>query len=432
MQRTALREALLWPVAALALCALVPAESLASDVVDKTNWQQVVDRLPESVLNWIKSGDLQLALGEMRDEVSWESSFLEASAANADRYDIDANGGLIDRHSGVRPPHTYGFPFPQINAEDPRAGVKVMWNAALATYKYGRLFNPFAVTWIGRNGFERIIKGQVFGIAFDFQPEQLPNPDRTETRDLFQGLSPASAEGTITLTWRYLDQRPDSVWGYTPALRRIRQLTAANRSDPFLGADVAQDDGLLWLGKNQSFTWKLLRAQDVLVGAVVTSHVQLVPGQSHAGGQEWKSPATFPGIRLGLAAPGWRGAPWLPANLTWVSRPAWVVEGEPKDPYYNYGRQLFYIDRVTYKIYYKVIHTRAGEYWKTLFNDLGIGVTPDGERRYVMAGGLVAVDDRAGHATFASGNAPDFITEYNSARARPELFTLSGMSRLAK
>jgi hypothetical protein len=190
----------------------------------------------------LRPGDLTLTLGEMRDEVAWEPAFLQASAANADRYDVDEEGGLIERASGERPPHTYGFPFPEIDSADPRAGIKVMWNATVVIYKFGRLQTPFALHWIGRHGFERLVKGHAFGLAFDYQPAPLPNPERTETRDLFQALSPASVDGIGFLTWRYMDNRPDSVWGYLPSLRRVRQLTAANRSDPAYGSDITEDD----------------------------------------------------------------------------------------------------------------------------------------------------------------------------------------------
>lgn len=419
----------------LALClggAAAQAQIPPGTLINQTNWQHVTDLLPASVLEWVKKGDLTFVVGSMSDEVAWEPAFIQASEANADHYDVDADGNLVDRQTGQRPPHTYGFPFPHVDASDAQAGVKIMWNTSPVTYKFGRLYTPFALNWVGRTGFERVVRGQVQSIAFDFQPQPLPNPEGTETRDLFEALGPASAEGIAILTWRYMDNRPDNVWGYTPALRRVRQLTAANRSDPSFGSDLAEDDGLLWLGKHQSFTWKLVGTQDILVCTASTRHVRLVPGKQGPNGQEWKSPATFPGARFGMETPGWSGAPWLPTNMVWVPRPVWIVEGYPKDPYYNYGRQVFYIDRSTFKIYYKVVYSPAGDYWKTIFNDLGLGVTADGAERQVITSMIVAVDDRADHATYTKGSAPDVITEYNSARVSPDLFTVSGLLRHGK
>jgi hypothetical protein len=424
---------ILWGLLALpALAVAAGAQGLPGTTINQTNWQQVRDLLPASVVEWVRKGDLTFVIGSMSDEVAWEPAFVRASEANADRYDVDGDGNLIDRASGVRPPHTYGFPFPHIDPTDPHAGVKIMWDTSPATYKFGRLYTPFAINWIGRGGFERAAGGQAQSMAFDFQPRAVPNHEGTETRDLFEALSPASVEGIATLTWRYMDNRPDSVWGYMPALRRVREFTAANRSDAYLGSDLVQDDGLLWLGKHQSFSWKFVGAQDVLVGAISTNYVRLVPGKQGAEEQEWKSPADFPGARLGLDTPGWRGAPWLPTNMIWVRRPVWLVEGYPKDPYYSYGRQVFYIDQSTFKIYYKIVYTPAGEYWKTIFNDLGLGVTADGQERQVVSALIVAVDDRNDHASYTKGDAPDFIVEYHSARVRPELFTVTGLLRQGK
>lgn len=419
----------------VALITLTAAPTLAhvpvGTIIGRTNCDTVADLLPPPVLAWVKRGDLTLALGEMRDEVSWEPQFLQASEANAGRYDVDQEGGLIEPTSGQRPPHTYGFPFPRIDPADPKAGVKAMWNATVVIFKVGRAHQPFVLQWIGRAGFERLVTGRVFAIAFDYQPTVVPNPQRTEARDLFQALSPGSVNGIASLTWRYIDNRPDSVWGYIPALRRVRQLTASNRSDPAYGSDIIQDDGGMWFGKNQSFNWKLAGAQDVLVAAATTAHVPLVRGRAWRGGQEWLSPTTYPGARLGWETEGWTGAPWAPANMTWVKRPVWIVEGYPKDSYYSYGRQLFYVDRATFKIYYKVIYTPAGEYWKTLLQDLGIATTEDGERQIINAA-TIAVDDRARHASFGRGAAPDLIVEYHSAAAVPELFTVPSLMRLGK
>ncbi len=34
------------------------ADVLAGDIIDKTNWEKVEGMVPESVLNWIKKGDM--------------------------------------------------------------------------------------------------------------------------------------------------------------------------------------------------------------------------------------------------------------------------------------------------------------------------------------------------------------------------------------
>jgi Protein of unknown function (DUF1329) len=419
-------------VFSVALAVSLLPVAVTAKVIDRTNYREVADLLPPSLASWIARGDLELVLGKMEDEVEWEPAFRGASQANAGRYALDAQGGLIDRQTGARPPLTYGFPFPGIDPSDPAAGTEVMWDTTVAIYKFEGLHTPFALTWVGRGGFERLVRGETSALSFAFRRAPLPNSDATETRDLFEALGPGSVNGIATLTWRYLDARPDSVWGYTPTIRRVRELTAANRSDPAYGSDLVLDDGLLWLGKNQSFTWRLAGSQDVLVPTAATRYVPLTSGKQWEGGQEWISPRTFPGAKFGWETPGWKGAPWLATNMEWVRRPVWLVEGQPKDAYYSYGQQVFYIDRSTFKIYYKVVYTPAGEYWKTIINDLGIGASPDGSQREVVAAAIIAVDDRADHATYTRGNSPDFLVQYNSAQARPEMFTVGGLMRLGK
>jgi hypothetical protein len=305
----------------------VRANVAPGDSIDHTNWQSAKNVLPEPVLRWIERGDLSLVIGEMQDEIAFEPAFRAASEANAGRYDVDEEGTLVESASGKRPAHAYGFPFPIIAEDDPNAAIKMMWNTSFAAFKSGSLSVPFDLVWMGRNGFERTVGGRTFVLWFDGRPEPLENPDQTEVRDILLAETPASANGNATLGWRYMDARPDSVWGYSPAARRIRQLTAANRSDPAFGSDVVQDDALLWAGKHQSFNWKLVGSREMLVPSATTSYVSLEPGRSGPMGREWRSTSSFEGARFGWQTPGWGGAPWMPTNFVWVDR-----RGTPEGP----------------------------------------------------------------------------------------------------
>ena len=42
-----------------------------------------------------------------------------------------------------------------------------------------------------------------------------------------------------------------------------------------------------------------------------------------------------------------------------------IVEAMPKDPYYNYGRQIFSIEQNSFAPVWKQIYNRSGEYWRT-------------------------------------------------------------------
>src|SRR5437867_11537924 len=73
-----------------------------------------------------------------------------------------------------------------------------------------------------------------------------------------------------------------------------------------------------------------------------------------------------PYMKAGYELPGSRGAPWwIQENLVFVQRPVWIVEGQSSDPYYNFGKVIMYFDREMYRIYWKLVHNRAGEYFYT-------------------------------------------------------------------
>ena len=48
-----------------------------------------------------------------------------------------------------------------------------------------------------------------------------------------------------------------------------------------------------------------------------------------------------------------------------VPRPVWIVEGQSSDPYYNFGKVIMYFDKEMYRIYWKMVHNRGGEYFYT-------------------------------------------------------------------
>lgn len=60
-------------------------------------------------------------------------------------------------------------------------------------------------------------------------------------KSLLRFLAPADVEGTALLTIEQAD-RDDDRWLYLPALRRVRRISARDRSDAFMGSDFAYED----------------------------------------------------------------------------------------------------------------------------------------------------------------------------------------------
>ena len=89
---------------------------------------------------------------------------------------------------------------------------------------------------------------------------------------------PYDLAGTSVMLCRYLSAKQDVNFSYIPAIRRVRRMTPANRSDGFLGSGFTQDDMAGYDGKTPAFEWKLVGEREVLAG----SPAQLFPGAPEA------------------------------------------------------------------------------------------------------------------------------------------------------
>lgn len=417
----------------LAPANVVRADVAPGDVVDRSNWQKAEALVPPSVLQWIKKGDYALKIGALEYEATWEPEYRVAAEANAGKFDLDADGSLVDPKTGRRPEHVYGFPFPRITRDDPRAAEKIMWNTWHTLYKGTQNDFPFKIFWVGRGGFEREISAVEQVFYYDGRMGgAVSNPDRTESKELVRVVAPAYVDGIMLLTWRFLDNRPDQVWAYLPALRRVRQSTAANRSDGFVGSDFVPDDANVWFGKNQSFRWKLVGEQDVLVPTPGPRPQKLVPGEPWANGLEWLTTPQFPTAAYGFAEPSWTGAPWAPVKSIWVKRPVWVIEGMPRDPYYSFGKHVFYVDRSLYEAWYKVVYDRQGEYRKTVYKDLAPAWNADGSRRFAALSFQFASDEKTDHTCVSEAGSAQNIFRFNANTIREDMFTAAALLHAGK
>jgi hypothetical protein len=170
--------------------------------------------------------------------------------------------------TGQQPTFVYGPP-PNIDAQDPQAGSKCVWNFFYQSYLLGNSRNFVNLDWVGAQGMERRMATDVYQKYWDGQPEKY-RPTENSQNFLFQQMTtvtrPADLQGTVAMTHRFRDPtKRDQVWTYVPALRRTRAVSPANRSDGFLGSDMSQDDGSYFDGKPEDFTWRLIGDGEMLV-----------------------------------------------------------------------------------------------------------------------------------------------------------------------
>lgn len=388
------RTARITALTLLLLSAVGRAQELRpGDVLSAKNWQLAKDLMPPEVLRHYERGDYANPIVEWKNGMQrWPKAFTAATQQNGATLRLDGHGSIVETATGKRPDYICGFPFPTVTADDPNAGLKILWNHYFNWWNNGNLRNYVEVHWVSGSGVERTATQDVYFLYYQGQPRQyIPphNPDDLLAQFLATTVRPADLNGTAALTWRYRDpDKRDSVWAYVPALRRVRAVSPTNRSDGFLGSDMSQDDGPFFDGKPQDFTWKLVGEQDVL---------RLVDPFSLDGLQRriklpdggWRG--LFKKIPMvGFQDPAWKGSPWAPVSFALTRRRVWIIEGVPKDAYYLFGRIQLFIDKETYQGAYNRKFDWSGNLVNTyiVFADLN-GSGGDGDDDFYGAGTIV-------------------------------------------
>ncbi|MFQ5668031.1 MAG: outer membrane lipoprotein-sorting protein [Candidatus Binatia bacterium] len=183
-------------------------------------------------------------------------------------------------------------------------------------------------------------------------------------------------KGVGALDFRFLDpSRQDDNWLYIPAVRRVRRMSTAQRSDSLFGQDTDQDSYWGYSGNIAWSRWKLLGVKDVL-GVVHRQHFRA------------------------RRCPD--GADFVYCD-NWEKRHAYVIEGNSKLPQYAYGKRILYIDTEAWVVLYSDIYDKSGELWKVWMeffsfrkNAPGSNVVYKDEMGFTSA---VMVDTQGLHAT---------------------------------
>jgi len=403
----------------------------AGDKIDSSNWEKVKDILPPSVVNWVKKGDFILEIGELNWDFNTDVAWRKKTANNAGKYEIGSEGQLIENATGTYPEFVDGEPFPNVDwKRDPKAGDKLVRNVDTKSSRTGQLSLEFSVEWVGRNGRERTMRGVFRPYQYWVRPGgKVPNPFKFLNTALIQIVEPYDVSGIISLNQRYIDDRPDQVYSYVPAIRRVKKLAGTTRSSPFLGSDFCNDDSYMWDGKTESMNWKIVGKKIILV----PFHVWAVEGPAKLGKQadgSWKKPQDLKPTISGYDVKGWEGAPWAPTNLRWVPRTLYIVEARAKDPYYNFGPTTFYIDPVEGFVY-KVINNKSDEYWKT---GMSTYMPAEWNNKITVSSSAwqLMVDDRSDHASVNHNNGPDIDQIYMDSSLTPAMYSPTALSVLSK
>jgi uncharacterized protein DUF1329 len=324
------------------------------DTLGASNASAARDLLPPEILKHYESNGYRNEIASWPEGIHhWERSFEDATRGNTGRYGIDPETGTIVEQ-GKPAKDVYGIPFPTLDAADPEAGLKAVWNMFYNYWNVGSYHYQALIVWVSpRSGAERVSNQDVYFQYYENQSPayRVPDPQDFSWQSLAVALTPADLQGTAALTYRYRDaKKRDSVWTYVPALRRVRAVSPANRSDGFLGSDLSQDDGHFFDAKPEDFTWRTIGLREALRIADKWS----VRGEGGpavwvggpAGG--WRDAWTRNAPAAGYQVSSWKGLGWAPVSGVLTKRRFWVVEAVPRDRYYLYGRLELWIDAETW------------------------------------------------------------------------------------
>lgn len=359
-------------------------------------------KLPLGILPGICRGDYgRVEVVEVPDSAfKYSERFKARSGANAGKYYVTNEGYMYDTATKTWPHYWYGFPFPEIGPDDPEAAYKIMYNLQMSRFQIDDYYASLAVKLSPREGVGRSIEYKTSGLPYiGRQSGPTDNPDDCYLKDIIT-FAGAPYEAWSMLWWWFMDPKKwQSIWGYVPALRRVRRLSVSNTaSSTFYGAVITPDDMGGFSGKIQHMNWKLIGVQEMLVPiapsgietaimagepaprpadlssdpSIISNRGAIPVGQ--VGRVSWSEEER---VKVGYETPGWQGDPWAPVNLKLAKRRCWVVEGTPKDPYYAYGRRVIYIDQFAYWPYWTELYDRDGEYWKTILWLDKLAYTPE-------------------------------------------------------
>ncbi len=324
------------------------------DVLDSSNAAAAKDLLPPEVLKHYEKNEYRNPIGSWPDGiVHWDRSFEEATKENVGKYEIDpATGTILETSTHQQPAYVYGLPFPQIDLTgDPQAGIKAAWNTINNFWNNGSYHFLTSLVWASPKGADReSVQDATFAFYENQNPKyRFPNPANYAWQSISVAATPADLQGTAALTYRYRDPaKRDSVWTYVPALRRVRAVSPANRSDGLLGSDLSQDDGSFFEGKIEDFVWTTVGIREGLRFADADSIKGEGGPPKWVEGGGWRDVWEKKRPAAGYQMADWKGAAWAPVSAVLVKKKFIVVNGVPRDKYYLYGRIELWIDTDTW------------------------------------------------------------------------------------
>ena len=312
--------------------------------------------LPPEILSRLEAGAFSITVQETTDLPPGEEYVAATITAGPD-VRLAAQRHKLEGY-------TEGLPFPQLNPDDPQAGLKLAWNLrfreggdqveqwhdVIVLDDVHRILQGYAAYSARACGLYRARHRYIrpewkqAGVVCKEYVHTAPLPDipPPASRNGAHGANGASSRPLrMVRFWYDNPERPTQQWSVSSRRRYVKRI-AYNPEANSIGATSILEDEEIWGGSIARATWRLLSAQLALVpGILKTRQVQF-------GGRD-------------------SGYPLDP----WELRQVYIVEVIPHSPTHPYSRKILYIDQQTYVPFYAIIFDRQNTHWRTIFYSYG-------------------------------------------------------------
>jgi hypothetical protein len=274
------------------------------------DWDAVKPFIPQSAWGYYRFNDMDMEI-DATHPYPFPKDWGAGLPADAQ---LDQNGVLVGFMGKA-------VPFPEIKAEDPQAGAKIIWDM---------LWRPGSQNYVmPMVSWSRSVNGQL-DRTFEFTSVSLeytrgdhclvPGYEDVRGKSLMEFHSPRDLAGAKNLSVNYVDHyKEDDGWLYMPSQRKPRRTLASERTSEVMGMDFTHEDQMGFGGKVHEQTWTYLGRKPVLATINVRDNPE-------AGG---------PNL-------------WVPNKARWEVRDAYVLLVDPKDPSHPYSHKILFIDAETH------------------------------------------------------------------------------------
>jgi hypothetical protein len=336
----------------------------AGTVIDKSNADTYKNLFPDFWMDAFETGfdgfiaPLAITIKDTESN-PMPKEFLAASELNKGKYSIDPEGYI----TGGPAEDIVGYPFPDLDKNDPQFTQKLMWNY---DYKYTMDdMRGHFINYEKRKG-STMTTSEVESWLISFQGRLFDDPkplyetkQGLRTANLMRNLYPSVQRNFMTLLIRSIDQKEaDTTYIYLPSMRRVLRGEAGQRSTPINSSTQAPDDFFGFSGKSPEFTYELVAEQKAIAMTNAQWNYETMKNKD----VEDLIPIETDG---------------------WEVRDVYVIAISSKDEKYPQGKKIIWIDKETMTALYAAAWDRAGELWKIwqiplvkLKNNSGEGTAP--------------------------------------------------------